>query len=145
MSTTVAVVITAVIAVIGLALVTGRLLSLRTGLQRGAERAAHVDTTGLDLSTTGPTIVHFSADWCGPCTAVRRVVEEVCAQLPGVARQEVDLDANPDVAQRLSVMSLPTTLVFDAAGLVRYRTMGVPRTADLRAVVEPLLVPADGN
>lgn len=145
MSTTVAVVITAVLAVIALALVTGRLLAMRAGLQRGAEKAAHVDTSGLDLSTTGPTIVHFSADWCGPCIAVRRVVEELCEQLPEVAHQEIDLDANPDVAQRLSVMSLPTTVVFDAAGLLRYRTMGVPRTADLRAVVEPLLTGHGGN
>ena len=61
------------------------------------------------LSTTGPTIVHFSAVWCGPCAGVRRVVDQVCADLPGVAHVEIDMDDNPDAARRFSVLSLPTT------------------------------------
>lgn len=139
MSTTVAIIITVVIAVLGVAFLISRLLTLRAGLARGAEKAAHVDTTGLELSTTGPTIVHFSAESCGPCVNVRRVVEEVAGQLPAVTHREVDVDANPDVAQRLSVLSLPTTLIFDAEGLLRYRTTVVPSAADLRAAAERLL------
>ena len=41
---------------------------------------------------------------------------------PAVAHVEIDMDANPEVAKRLSVMSLPTTLIFDADGRPRYRT-----------------------
>ncbi|HET7741219.1 MAG TPA: thioredoxin family protein, partial [Mycobacterium sp.] len=87
----------------------------------------------------GPTIVHFTATWCGPCAAVRRVVDQVCAELPAVAHVEIDMDANPDAARRLSVLSLPTTFVFDVDGRRRYRATGVPRVADLRSAVEPLL------
>lgn len=139
MSTTWAVVITVLIAVFGLAYVAGRLISMRAGMLKAAEAAADVDTSDLGLSGTGPTIVHFSAVWCGPCAAVREVVDQVCADLPAVAHVEIDLDANPEVARRLSVLSLPTTLIFDADGRPRYRTTGVPRPADLRAAVEPLL------
>jgi thioredoxin-like negative regulator of GroEL len=70
---------------------------------------------------------------------VRRVVEEVCNDLPGVAHVEIDMDANPEAARRLSVMSLPTTLIFDADGHPRYRTTGVPKAADLRSALAPLL------
>jgi thiol-disulfide isomerase/thioredoxin len=139
MSSSVVAVIAAVIAAFGLAYVVGRLLTLRSGLLKGEADAANVDTTDLGLSEDGPTVVHFSAPWCGPCAAVRRVVDQVCTELPAVAHLEIDIDANPDVARRLSVLSLPTTLVFDAAGRPRYRTTGVPTAADLRSVLEPLL------
>ena len=97
------------------------------------------DTSDLGLSRTGPTVVHFSAVWCGPCASVRRVVNQVCNDLPGVAHVEIDMDANPAAARRLSVLSLPTTFIYDAAGRQRYRTAGVPKAGDLRSALQPLL------
>jgi thiol-disulfide isomerase/thioredoxin len=139
MSSSVVLAVAVLIAALGVAFVIGRLLTLRAGMLRSAEAASNVDTSDLGLSDTGPTILHFSADWCGPCDAVRRVVDQVCEDLPAVAHVEIDMDANPEAARRLSVMSLPTTLIFDANGRPRYRTTGVPKAADLRSAVEPLL------
>jgi thioredoxin-like negative regulator of GroEL len=67
------------------------------------------------------------------------VVNQVCGDLPAVAHVEIDMDANPAVARRLSVLSLPTTFIFDADGRQRYRTAGVPKAADLRSKLVPLL------
>jgi len=139
MSSSVVLAITVLVAALGVAFVIGRLLTLRAGMLKAASEASNVDTSDLGLSETGPTILHFSADWCGPCAAVRRVVDQVCDELPGVAHLEIDMDANPEAARRLSVMSLPTTLIFDGDGRPRYRTTGVPKAADLRSAVEPLL------
>ena len=139
MSSSVVLAITVLIAALGVAFVVGRLVTLRAGMLKAASDATNVDTSDLGLSDTGPTILHFSADWCGPCAAVRRVVDQVCDELPDVAHVEIDMDANPEAARRLSVMSLPTTLIFDADGRPRYRTTGVPKAADLRSAVEPLL------
>jgi thiol-disulfide isomerase/thioredoxin len=139
MSSSVILAITVLIAALGVAFVIGRLVTLRAGMLKAAADASNVDTSDLGLSDAGPTILHFSADWCGPCAAVRRVVDQVCDELPGVAHVEIDMDANPEAARRLSVMSLPTTLIFDADGRPRYRTTGVPKAADLRSAVEPLL------
>jgi thiol-disulfide isomerase/thioredoxin len=139
MSSSVVVVLAVTAAALGVAYVIGRLITLRSGMIRDAAKAADVDTSDLGLSTTGPTVLHFSAEWCGPCAAVRRVVDQVCEELPAVAHVEVDMDANPEQAKRLSVMSLPTTIVFGADGRPRYRISGVPRAADLRSTLEPLL------
>ena len=142
MNSSVVVVIAVTVAALGVAYIVGRLITLRSGMLRDAGRAADQAAeaaSGLGLSTTGPTVLHFSADWCGPCAAVRRVVDEVCEQLPGVAHVEIDMDANPEAARRLSVMSLPTTIVFGADGRPRHRITGVPRAADLRSALEPLL------
>ena len=138
MNTSVAVVITVLIAALGVSFVIGRLLTLRAGMLKETHDA-EVNTSDLGLSDTGPTVVHFSAVWCGLCAGVRRVVDAVCADLPGVAHVEIDMDANPAAARRLSVLSLPTTFIFDAHGHQRYRTSGVPTAADLRSALEPLL------
>jgi thioredoxin-like negative regulator of GroEL len=132
-------VVCVLIGALGLAYVIGRLITLRAGLVEASEKAADVDTSDLGLSETGPTVLHFSAVWCGPCAGVRRVVEQVCAELQGVAHVEIDMDANPEAARRLSVLSLPTTIIFDADGRPRFRTHGVPTPADLRSALEPLL------
>ncbi|HXO13888.1 MAG TPA: thioredoxin family protein, partial [Mycobacterium sp.] len=93
----------------------------------------------LGLSADGPTVVHFSASWCGPCTQVRRVVNQVCDDLGDVAHVEIDMDANPNAARRLSVLSLPTTFIFDTDGRPQYRATGVPKADDLRSALTPLL------
>jgi thiol-disulfide isomerase/thioredoxin len=142
MSPSLAVVVVVLIAAFGLAYVINRLIALRAGLLKDTTSAAGsdtVDTSDLGLSDTGPTIVHFSAVWCGPCAGVRRVVDQVCDELPAVAHVEIDMDANPAATRRLSVLSLPTTFVFDADGRQRYRVAGVPTAADLRSALDPLL------
>jgi thiol-disulfide isomerase/thioredoxin len=142
MSTSV-IVLVAVVTALALAAAVGVLINRRWGVLREVphvgRKHADMDTSDLGLSRTGPTIVHFSAVWCGPCASVRRVVNQVCADLPDVAHVEIDMDANPVAARRLSVLSLPTTFIFDAHGRQRYRTAGVPKAADLRSALHPLL------
>ncbi|MGA8254070.1 MAG: thioredoxin family protein [Mycobacterium sp.] len=138
---------TVLVAIVAAGVLTGLLgwlLTRRSGTVREIGSAPgtdsdSLDAADLDLSRTGPTVVHFSAPWCGPCDRVRRVVGEVCADLGDVAHVEIDLDANPAAARRFSVLSLPTTLIFDADGQQRYRASGVPKTADLRSALVPLL------
>ena len=130
---------TAIAAALGLAAVAGALHHRRAGTLPDTAHPGGLDAAELGLSATGPTIVHFTAVWCGPCAAVSRVITQVCAELPQVTHREIDLDANPAAAQQLSVLSLPTTFIFDAAGRQRYRSAGVPKSGDLKAALEPLL------
>lgn len=127
----------AIAAALSLAGAVGILHNRRSGQLRTTEKP--VDAGALGLSATGPTVVHFTAAWCGPCAAVRRVVDQVCAELPQVSHVEIDLDTHPDTARSLSVLSLPTTLIFDAEGRQRYRTSGVPSVGDLREALTALL------
>jgi thiol-disulfide isomerase/thioredoxin len=133
--------VVAVVAALAVAAVVGWLLTRRAGHVRATDSAAagELDTSDLGLSADGPTLVHFTAPWCGPCAQVRQVIDQVSKDLGGVAHVEIDMDANPDAARRLSVLSLPTTFIFDADGRQRYRTGGVPRPGDLRSAVSELL------
>ncbi|WP_197378678.1 TlpA family protein disulfide reductase [Mycolicibacterium mengxianglii] len=146
----------AIATALGAAGLLGWLLTRRSGVLRssGAEPdnaepdnaepdSAEINIADLGLSRTGPTVAHFSAVWCGPCAGVRRVVDQVCDELARegatVAHVEIDMDANPGAARRLSVLSLPTTFIFDAQGRQRYRSAGVPKAADLRSALSALL------
>lgn len=131
----------AIAAAMGLAATAGVLHNRRAGVLRHThdpEEPPAPDTADLGLSSTSPTIVHFTAVWCGPCAAVRRVIHQVCSDLPQVAHIEIDMDADPGAARKLSVLSLPTTFIFDADRRQRYRSAGVPKAADLKAALERL-------
>jgi thiol-disulfide isomerase/thioredoxin len=136
-------VIVAIVAAFAVAAIAGWLLTRRSGSVRevGSDTAASTDADASDLglSDSGPTVVHFSAPWCGPCDRVRRVVDQVCDDMGAVAHVEIDIDANPAAARRFSVLSLPTTLIFDVDGRQRYRASGVPKATDLRSALQPLL------
>src|SRR5258707_722075 len=99
-------VIVATLAAFALAGVVGWFLTARSGRVReirsdgGSDGGSDGDADGLGLSRTGPTVVHFSAEWCGPCDRVRRVVGQVCSDLGDVGHVEVDMEANPGAARR---------------------------------------------
>jgi thiol-disulfide isomerase/thioredoxin len=136
-------------AALGLAASAGWLLTRRAGSLREVPSGVgkrtdpdDSDTADLGLSRTGPTVVDFSAPWCGPSNRVRHIVNQVCGDLGefgDVAHIEIDLDANPQAVRQFSVLSLPTTLIFDVGGRQRYRASGVPKAADLRSALTPLL------
>ena len=65
------------------------------------------------LSADVPVLVDLWAEWCPPCHAVAPVLDEIAAEYPGRLRvTKVDVDAQPEVAARYGVMTLPTLLVF---------------------------------
>ena len=58
------------------------------------------------------TLVDFYADWCGPCKMMAPVMEEVAAELAGTAFvAKVNVDAEPELAARFKVFSIPTFVV----------------------------------
>ncbi|AEF39198.1 thioredoxin family protein [Hoyosella subflava] len=106
-----------------------------------ADTAAGSATSELleaGLSVDGPTVVHFTADWCGPCAAVRRVISTTLPEFPHVTHIELDIDDYPQLTRTLGVRSLPTTLVYDAEMQQRYRIPGVPTASALREALIPV-------
>lgn len=64
------------------------------------------------LKDNKSVFVDFYADWCGPCKMAGPVVEALAGIHTGVKFVKVNVDNNPDIAQRYGIMSIPTMIAF---------------------------------
>lgn len=72
-----------------------------------------------------PVLVDFWADWCMPCRMISPVVEEVARSYDGkLVVGKVNIDDQPELAQRFGVMSIPTLMLFKG-GSVSDKSIGV--------------------
>jgi thioredoxin 1 len=77
------------------------------------------------LNSDKPVMVDFYADWCGPCKMLSPVVESLePAYEDRVKIGKINVDDNPEIAEKYGVMSIPT-LIFFKGGEAVDQTVGV--------------------
>ncbi len=92
-----------------------------------AHGITHLTSSTFDETVNGstaPVLVDFWAEWCGPCKMIAPVLEEMAGELGDQVKiTKLNVDENPDIAMRFSVMSIPTLLLFQG-GDVKKKIVG---------------------
>ncbi len=77
-------------------------------------------------------LVDFWATWCGPCSMMGPIVDEIAAERPDVKVGKINVDNERDLAKQFRVLSIPTLVIF-RDGVPIDRIVGVQPKEDILA------------
>jgi putative thioredoxin len=99
----------------------------------------------LSYSQNTPVVVDFWATWCQPCKRLGPMLERLAEEAHGNFRlARVDVDANPNLALRYGVRSIPTVKAF-SQGQVVGEFAGLQPEMRVREFVEKLGPPSEAS
>ncbi len=97
----------------------------------------NVNKTNFDsiLTSDKPVLLDFYADWCGPCRMVLPLVDQIAQENPQYLVCKINVDEEPELAQKFGVMTIPTLVVIKNGEVVNQSSGAKPK-AQILAMLE---------
>ena len=91
------------------------------------------------LQNEKAVLLDFWAEWCGPCKMIAPLLEEVAVtHADKLAVVKLNVDDNPNTAQKFGIRSIPTLILFKD-GAVQAQKMGAMPKSQLDEFLETTL------
>lgn len=58
-------------------------------------------------------LMHFTAEWCGPCKMMKPIIDEVISENDNLEYVSVDIDEHRETALDYEIMGVPTFILMD--------------------------------
>ena len=76
------------------------------------------------MNSDKPVLLDFWAPWCAPCRMVAPTVEEIASERVDIKVGKINVDEQPELANKFGIMSIPTLVVMKNGKIVQ-RVSGV--------------------
>ena len=107
-----------------------------------SDKIVHTSDAAFDadvLQNSKAVLLDFWAEWCGPCKMIAPLLDEVAGKYEDkLDVVKLNVDENPNVAQKFGIRSIPTLILFKD-GAVQAQLMGAMPLRQLEEFLDPNL------